>query len=140
MKSLSTSFYMAAAIFALIGMIWGIQMSATHDHTLSPAHGHLNLLGFVAMAVFGTFYALSPDAARSRLATIHFVLAVLSVLVLVPELSWQSRNRVKFSRNLALSLPFCRWLCLRWLFSSIASPPEPAASDQSASNLNQGKT
>ena len=84
MKSLSTSFYMAAAIFALIGMIWGIQMSATHDHTLSPAHGHLNLLGFVAMAVFGTFYALSPDAARSRLATIHFVLAVLSVLVLVP--------------------------------------------------------
>lgn len=59
-------------------------MSATHDHTLSPAHGHLNLIGFVAMAVFGAYYALSPAATASRLAGIHYLLTVASVLVLVP--------------------------------------------------------
>lgn len=79
-----TLFFFCAAIFALIGMVWGIQMSATHDHSLSPAHGHLNLLGFVAMAIFGTYYALAPSAAASRLAWVHFGLSVLSVLVLVP--------------------------------------------------------
>ena len=84
MKSIPTTFFLTAAVFALIGMIWGIQMSATQDHTLSPAHGHLNLLGFVAMAVFGTYYALSPGAAGSGLAKAHYGLAVLSVVVLVP--------------------------------------------------------
>jgi cbb3-type cytochrome oxidase subunit 1 len=84
MTSKATRFFLVAAVFALVGMLWGIQMSATHDHTLSPAHGHLNLLGFVAMSVFGAYYALSPQAARSPLASVHFGLAILSVLVLVP--------------------------------------------------------
>lgn len=84
MRSIPTSFFLVAAVFALVGMVWGIQMSATHDHRLAPAHGHLNLLGFVAMAVFGAYYALSPDAARSRLALVHLGLAILSVVVLVP--------------------------------------------------------
>ncbi len=84
MKNTATVFFATGAVFALVGMVWGIQMSATHDHTLSPAHGHLNLIGFVAMSVFGTFYALSPRAAESRLALLHYALTVATVLVLVP--------------------------------------------------------
>ena len=84
MKQIASYFYILAALSALCGMAWGIQMSASGDHILSPAHGHLNLLGFVAMAVFGTYYALCPAAAQSRIATVHLVLAVLSVVVLIP--------------------------------------------------------
>ncbi|WP_323768871.1 hypothetical protein [Antarctobacter sp.] len=84
MKSLPTLFFATAAFFALCGMIWGIQMSATHDHSLSPAHGHLNLIGFVMMSVFGTYYTLTARAARTRLAAIHYVLVTLTVIVLVP--------------------------------------------------------
>lgn len=84
MTRLPTLFFATGAIFALIGMAWGIQMSASQDHTLSPAHGHLNLIGFVAMSVFGTFYALSPSASASRLALIHYALTVVTVLVLTP--------------------------------------------------------
>ncbi|MEO9823525.1 MAG: hypothetical protein ABJF50_03785 [Paracoccaceae bacterium] len=84
MKNIAKTCFVTAVLFALIGMAWGIQMSATHDHTLSPAHGHLNLLGFVAMAVYGSYYAVSPEAGQSRLAHFHYALAVLSVLVLVP--------------------------------------------------------
>ncbi len=68
-------------------MAWGIQMSASHDHTLAPAHGHLNLIGFVAMAVFGTYYALTPIAVSSRLASIHFGLTVAAVLILTPGIA-----------------------------------------------------
>lgn len=81
---IATRFYATAAIFALVGMAWGIQMSATQDHTLSPAHGHLNLIGFVVMAVFGTYYALSANAATSKLASIHYFLTLAAVVVLVP--------------------------------------------------------
>lgn len=85
--TLSKRFFAAGAIFALIGMVWGIQMSASHDHSLSPAHGHLNLIGFVAMSVFGAFYALSPAAGVSRLGSAHFWLAVITVVVLTPGIA-----------------------------------------------------
>nr|WP_306267986.1 hypothetical protein [Pararhizobium sp. IMCC3301] len=87
MKNIATWFFVTGASFALIGMAWGIQMSATQNHTLSPAHGHLNLIGFVAMSVFGTYYALTPQAAASRLAKIHFALTVAAVVILVPGIA-----------------------------------------------------
>jgi len=84
MKDIATRFFATGAIFALCGMVWGIVMSATQDHTLSPAHGHLNLIGFVVMIVFGTFYALTPSAAATRLASIHYFLALAAVVTIVP--------------------------------------------------------
>jgi hypothetical protein len=88
MRNIPTLFFAAAAVFASLGMVWGIQMSATHDHTLSPAHGHLNLIGFVVMAVFGTYYALTPRAAGSKTAVGHFVLTLVAVVVLVPGIAF----------------------------------------------------
>jgi hypothetical protein len=87
MKNIATKFFATGAIFALLGMIWGFQMSASHDHTLSPAHGHLNLIGFVAMAVFGSYYALSSAAAASRLAALHYLLTIASVVIIVPGIA-----------------------------------------------------
>lgn len=87
MSSISARFFATAALFGLIGMGWGVQMSVSQDHSLSPAHGHLNLIGFVAMAVFGTYYALSPRAAASRLATIHYWLSIVTVVVLTPGIA-----------------------------------------------------
>ena len=85
--SLANRFFATAALFALCGMVWGLVMSATHDHSLGPAHGHLNLVGFVAMSVFGTYYALSPAAADSRLARVHYWLALVSVVVFAPGIA-----------------------------------------------------
>ncbi len=68
-------------------MAWGIQMSATHDHTLSPAHGHLNLIGFVTLTIYGIYYALTPSAANNRMATAHLGLSLLAVFILVPGIA-----------------------------------------------------
>ena len=84
MTNIAKSFLLAAGIFLLIGMIWGIQMSASGDHTLAPAHGHLNLIGFVAMTAFGIYYALTPAAATTGLARLHFWLALVAVVLLAP--------------------------------------------------------
>jgi cbb3-type cytochrome oxidase subunit 1 len=84
---LANRFFATAAILALCGMAWGMVMSATHDHTLGPAHGHLNLVGFVAMAVFGSYYALAPAAAESGLARLHYWLALGAVVVFAPGIA-----------------------------------------------------
>ena len=84
MNSIPKLFFATGALFALLGMIWGIQMSATDDHTLSPAHGHLNLIGFVVMSIFGIYYALTPQAAQSKLAWIQYGLVTLTVLMMAP--------------------------------------------------------
>ena len=84
MKQIAFAFFALGAISVTLGMVWGIQMSATHNHTLSPAHAHLNLVGWVTFAIFGLYYHLVPAAAASPLARIHLALAVLGLVALVP--------------------------------------------------------
>jgi len=38
-----------AAIYLVIGILLGIHMGKSHDHTLAPVHAHINLLGWASM-------------------------------------------------------------------------------------------
>jgi len=84
MKGIAYNFFLVAVISVTLGMMWGIQMSATNDHLLSPAHAHLNLIGWVTMGLFGIYYVLTPHAAQATLARIHFWLALAGLVVIVP--------------------------------------------------------
>ena len=86
MKGISFAFLLTGVIAVTLGMIWGIQMSATGDHTLSPAHAHLNLIGFVVMVIYAIYYHLTPQAA-GRLARAHFALSLAAVVVIVPGIA-----------------------------------------------------
>ena len=67
MKASSLSFP-AAVLFVTAGMVWGIVMAISKDHSAMPAHAHLNLLGWVSLFLFGLFYHLHPTIDRSRAA------------------------------------------------------------------------
>lgn len=82
MKSLPFWFIAVGSLLALVGMAWGIQMAISGDHTLAPAHAHSNLIGFVVMVVYGVYYKLVPAAALTRLALVHFWLALLGSLTI----------------------------------------------------------
>lgn len=84
MKGIGYWFMALGAGFGLIGMVWGVQMSATSDFALAPAHAHLNLIGWVTFAIWGIYYALTPAAAESGLARAHLGLSVLAVVLFVP--------------------------------------------------------
>lgn len=62
MARLSLAFYTLAALCGLGGMIWGSAMGASGDHSAFTAHAHLNLLGWVGLAVMGTFHHLTGRA------------------------------------------------------------------------------
>lgn len=76
MKSVSQWFLRLSVLYLIAGVSLGIFMAASHDHSMHPVHAHLNLLGWVTMALFGLFYRAWPEAAASRLAKAHFWLYV----------------------------------------------------------------
>lgn len=87
MNNLAFRFLFLASLFALAGMAWGIQMSISTDHSLSGAHAHNNLVGFVTMAIYGFFYAVAPSAAKGGLAQTHFWVALLGAVLIGPGIA-----------------------------------------------------
>src|SRR5215475_9149424 len=85
MPRVSLWFFAVAPIYVLIGMGTGIYMGAANNFTLAPAHAHLNLIGWVTMALYGTFYALARDASP-KLAWTTFWLNNVAISVMFPSL------------------------------------------------------
>lgn len=86
MRGVALWFFASAVVYVSLGMIFGLWMSASGDHMLAPAHAHLNLVGWVTMALFGVYYHLVPSA-QGRLATLHFALATIGVWLMAPGIA-----------------------------------------------------
>lgn len=84
MNALSRICWIAAPIYVLMGMVFGLWMSAHQNFQLAAAHAHLNLLGWVTIALFGAFYALKPEAATWRISKLQVLIANLAVIIMVP--------------------------------------------------------
>lgn len=82
MPHVAQMFFKASAIFLVIGLVMGLQMSITGEHNVTGAHAHLSLLGWVSCALFGGYYALSPAKAATRLALLHFWTVVIASAVM----------------------------------------------------------
>lgn len=86
MPRVSAAFYTMGALLLLGGMMLGEYMGANNDFTLAPLHAHINLLGWVTLALFGTFYAFTKDTYSPKLAWTNFVLSSAGVLAMIPAL------------------------------------------------------
>jgi len=82
MKASSLCFR-AAVPLVLAGMVWGLQMAISQDHSAFPAHAHLNLLGWVSLFLFGIYYRLHPSLDQSRAALIQVWIWIAATVVLV---------------------------------------------------------
>ena len=79
MSKLGNRFLRIAVIYFVGGVLLGIVMAAHEEFTLRPVHAHINLLGWVSLALFGLFYRSQPAAADSKLAKLHFWLYNLAL-------------------------------------------------------------
>ena len=82
MKGLSAWFFGSALIYALVGLVFGLIVNPIGAHNQIPTHAHLMDVGWVSFAIFGFFYHLFSERAATALATLHFWLAQLSLIVL----------------------------------------------------------
>jgi hypothetical protein len=87
MPRVSAAFFLTGGLFVLTGMLGGMWMGANEDFRLMPVHAHLNLVGWVTMALFGGFYALTAKTYSKRLAWTNYALSLLGVVVMIPMLA-----------------------------------------------------
>jgi hypothetical protein len=81
MKASSLCFQ-AAVLFVIAGMIWGITMAISEDHSAMPAHAHLNLLGWVSLFLFGIYYKLNPSLEDAKSAMAQVWIWIVGTIVL----------------------------------------------------------
>lgn len=83
-----TWFVYACIIYSIIGFSWGAIMGgvpafrhfvdfSVHGRLITLAHGHINLLGWVEMAIFASLYYVVPQVSGRqiyslRLVKVHF--------------------------------------------------------------------
>lgn len=103
MPALSQLYFKTAIIFLVIGIAAGIHMSITGDHSVMGAHAHTNLLGWVTMALFGTYFAFEPEKARSRLARIQYGVYTIGVVVMMPSLYFLLKGNPALEPLVAIS-------------------------------------
>jgi hypothetical protein len=86
MPRVSAAFFAVGVLCVLTGMLWGMHMGASHDMVTAPAHAHLNLLGWVTMALYGAFYAIERETMLPKLAWLNFFVSTAGIAVMIPSL------------------------------------------------------
>ena len=81
MKSLPYWFIGLGTLFALAGMVLGIVMGIQENFALAPVHTHVNLVGWVSLALFGICYRVDL-AVKDGWSVLHFWVAAAGAVVL----------------------------------------------------------
>ena len=84
MSRISLTFFGTAVVYALGGMLLGIFMGASNDHSMAPVHAHINLLGWATLALMGSFYGLAGDKAPAKIAWTNWTLSNVGNLMALP--------------------------------------------------------
>ena len=76
-----------AAIYLVIGILLGIHMGKSHDHTLVPVHAHINLLGWASMGIIGVLHQVFAKPLVNKVAVVQFWLHQLAFPVMMVSLA-----------------------------------------------------
>ena len=67
MTGVARLFFILAIAYAILGLLLGLKMSISQDHSQMPTHAHMMVLGWLMSAVFAFFYHLFPESAAAGL-------------------------------------------------------------------------
>ena len=82
-----------AGLYLMVGMTLGMVMGATHDFSLRAVHAHVNLLGWVGLAIAAGVFKLWPNSEQSRLAHAYFWLYNVALPTMLGALALYLRGR-----------------------------------------------
>lgn len=83
----SKTWFRLAALYFAAGVMLGVAMGASGDHSLFAVHAHINLLGWVSMALFGVIGMVHPSISEGRAAAAQFWTYNLGVPVMLGALT-----------------------------------------------------
>lgn len=76
-------FVKIAVVYFLIGTVLGLVIGSSNQFQYTSVHAHINLLGWVSLAIIGVIYKVFPEAAEAKLARIHFWLHNVGLPLLI---------------------------------------------------------
>lgn len=82
MPAMSHLYFRTAIVLLIVGISLGIHMSISGNHAFVGAHAHINLLGWVTSALFGTYLALNPAKAQGLLPRVQYGIYIVGVIVM----------------------------------------------------------
>jgi len=132
MPRISQLYFRTAVIFLIIGILMGLNMAISQDHSVIGAHAHCNLLGWVTMAIFGGYHALNPQKAEKRLAMIQYYVYTAGIALMVPALYLMLRGNTAMEPIVALAsvITFVGVLLFAFIIFSgekaVLTPPAPS--------------
>ncbi|WP_447890844.1 hypothetical protein [Pseudomonas hormoni] len=123
----SRTWFRLAAIYFALGVTLGVAMGASGDHSLFAVHAHVNLLGWVSMALFGIIGTAHPSITEGRVAAAQFWTYNVGVPVMLGALTLRLKGFVSVEPLIAGAsvLIGCSVLLFVWLvFSRIGVTAE----------------
>lgn len=75
-------FLKIAVVYFFLAVCLRLVMGIIQNFSFTSVHAHLNLLGWVSMAIFGIIYSIYPSAAETKLAKAHFWLHNIGVPIM----------------------------------------------------------
>jgi hypothetical protein len=84
MSRISITFFGTAVLYALGGMVLGMYMGGSGDHSMAPVHAHINLLGWTSLGLMGAFYGLAGDKTPATVAWANYWVSNLGNLLALP--------------------------------------------------------
>jgi hypothetical protein len=94
---------LVALVYFVAAVSLGVFMAAMHDFRLKGVHVHLNLLGWVSMALTAFVYRLFPAACAAFGARVHFWLYNTALPVMAVSLSGLLLGDPRFEPGVAAS-------------------------------------
>jgi hypothetical protein len=82
-EAMGVRFLKIAVVYFVIGVVFGLVMGIIQSFQFASVHAHINLLGWVSLALCGFLYLRFPAAAISRLAPWHFWLHNVGLPIMV---------------------------------------------------------
>ncbi|MCC2684143.1 MAG: cytochrome-c oxidase [Paenibacillaceae bacterium] len=76
-------FLKIAVVYFVIGVVFGLVMGIIQSFQFASVHAHINLLGWVSLALCGFLYLRFPAATSSKLAPWHFWLHNIGLPVMI---------------------------------------------------------
>ncbi len=76
--------------FFVVGVLLGMYMGIRQDFRLTHVHVHINLLGWVALGLGGLLYASFPHLQKGPLASLHYWLHTVGLVIFMGAFAWGS--------------------------------------------------
>lgn len=131
-NAMSRAWFRLAAVYFVVAVLLGIAMGASGDHSLLAVHAHINLLGWVSMALFGLMGLAYPAITQGRIATWQFWLHNISVPVMLIALSARLKGVAGLdpligiaSLAVGVGVSLFAWLVMTQIHAKSLTDPRP---------------